>query len=59
MSINTISFKGVDPDQDKRYVGSNLGLNCFQRLKADISSKSSKCSKIVMYEDGIKSNATG
>ena len=26
---------GLDPDQDRRYVGPDLGPNCLQRLSAD------------------------
>ena len=26
---------GLDPDQDRRWVGPDLGLNCLQRLSAD------------------------
>ena len=26
---------GLEPDQDRRYVGPDLGPNCFQMLSAD------------------------
>ena len=33
---NTIRVSnGLDPDQNRRFVGSDLCLNCFQRLSAD------------------------
>ena len=32
---NTIRVsKGLDPEQDRHFVGSNLGPNCLQRLSA-------------------------
>ena len=35
-SRNTISVSnGLDPDQDQRSVGPDLGPNCSQRLSAD------------------------
>ena len=37
---NTIRVSnGLDPDQDRRSVGPDLGPNCFQRLSADDKSR--------------------
>ena len=30
---------GLDPDQDRRFVGPDLGPNCLQRLSADDKSR--------------------
>ena len=35
---------GLNPDQDRRYVGPDLGLNCLQSLSADDNS-SRRCSR--------------
>ena len=32
---------GLDPDQDRRFVGSDLGPNCLQRLSAAYGSRQS------------------
>ena len=29
------ALTGLDPDQDRRFVGPDLGPNCFQKLPAD------------------------
>ena len=37
---NTIRVSnGLDPDQDRRYVGPELGPNCLQKLSADDESR--------------------
>ena len=37
---NTISVSnGLDPDQDRRSVGPDMGPNCLQRFKADDTSR--------------------
>ena len=33
---------GLDPDQDRHTVGSDLGPNCLQRFSADVKHHSSK-----------------
>ena len=38
--FNTIQVSNsLDPDQVRHIVGSDLGLNCLQRLSADIAGK--------------------
>ena len=32
----------LDPDQDRHFVGPDLGPNCLQRLSADVESPTSK-----------------
>ena len=40
---NTIRVSnGLDPDQDRRFVGPDLGTNCLQRLSADKKVAASK-----------------
>ena len=40
---NTIRVSnGLDPDQDRNFVGPNLGTNCLQRLSADKKVAASK-----------------
>ena len=33
---------GLDPDQDRRFVGPDMGSDCFQRLSADDKIATSK-----------------
>ena len=36
---NTIKVSnGLDPDEDRHFVGPDLGPNCLQRLSADVKS---------------------
>ena len=40
---NTISVSsGLDPDQDRIYIGPDLGSNCLKRLSEDNKSRSLK-----------------
>ena len=34
-----LASNGLDPDQDRRFVGPDLGPNCLQRLSADDKSR--------------------